>query len=493
MVVTMALMCFGLGPRSPAADEQTPAADQSTFKMEEISIFDQKQGDDGNIARMSNLAVTGLGATPAKEVKAYPQFNSKKPLYGTLVLNKDPEKPGEAVERCFVLDQSPEAIEAEAKQDAVKADEKTPDKNADAGRNAKVGAGVAAKKYDLLYFDVNNDLDLTNDAVVHLMKEPPKAAAPWMMGNDGNASVFDVISVSLDDNQSVRMMPIVRANVGSGIACFVATSARQGEIRLGKRVYKATLSCLGGSVPRFDRPQSPLILTPVDGPKRLKSSSWMNMLGTIREADGEFYTISASPAGDQLFVRPCDGDRGVLEVSAGKRDIKEMGLTGLLQCKGSMFVLGDTSFPIPVERARVAVYRLPVGDYQPVTLNVDYGCLQVSLRANRNKAPGAIEIRKDKPFVLDFSEKAELQFLWPPKDKVFEQGNTVALSAMLAIPEKNLQVCGLSDTRNKVGETKWKDADGKEQIAPRYASLVPEVVITDASGKKVGGGKMPFG
>ena len=63
----------------------------------------------------------------------------------------------------------------------------------------------------------------------------------------------------------------------------------------------------------------------------------------------------------------------MLELSAGKRDLKELGLAGILQFKGAIFPLGEMSYPVPVERARVGKYRLPVGDYQPVTLNVDYG------------------------------------------------------------------------------------------------------------------------
>ena len=156
------------------------------------------------------------------------------------------------------------------------------------------------------------------------------------------------------------------------------------------------------------------------------------------------------------------------------------------------------SYPLPVERARVAKYRLPAGDYQPLSLNVDYGRLQVTLRANYSrgvvagKTPGTIEIRKDKPYVLDFSEKAEMQFIAPPENKVFKPGDTVSLAAMLAITEKNLQVCGLNDTSKKVGEMTWM-VDGKPQTAPRYASLTPDVVITNSAGKKLGGGKMPFG
>jgi len=112
--------------------------------------------------------------------------------------------------------------------------------------------------------------------------------------------------------------------------------------------------------------------------------------------------------------------------------------------------------------------------------------------AGAGKTPGSLEIRKDRPCVLDFSEKAEMQFLAPTKEVVFKPGDTVRLAAMLAIPGKNLQLSGLTDTSKKIGEMKWM-VENKLQTAPRYASLEPEVVITNSAGKKLGGGKMPFG
>ncbi|MGA2254991.1 MAG: hypothetical protein ABSG53_10040, partial [Thermoguttaceae bacterium] len=433
---TMALMCLGLVPRSPAADEKTPAADQSTFKMAEISLFDQTQDVGGDSVQMlfRGGVTAALTANPAKEVKAYPKLNSKRPLYGTVVLNQDPEKPGKWLNYYFVFDQSPKAIEAAAKPEEKESGDES-DKNVKKPAVQKTLAG----QYDLLYFDANHDMDLTNDAVVHLMKEPPKAVAQWL-GNAENTRIFDAVAVSLGEGPSLRMLPMLWNAGDRGVVYFMATSAWQGEIRLGKKAYKATLSQPTGMLGRFDRPSSPLILTPVDGPKQPQSYLRMSTLGTIRDADGEFYTISASPTGDRLFVHPYSGECGVLELSAGKRDIKEMGLAGILQFKGAIFPLGEMSFPIPVERARVPKYRLPVGDYQLAILYADYGDLKVTLRANYNrgvrtgKTPGTIEIRKDKPYTLDFSEKAEMQFIAPPENKVFKPGDTISLAAMLAIP-----------------------------------------------------------
>ena len=93
VVATMALMCLGLAPRSPAADEKTPAVDQSTFRMAEITLFDQSQDvADNSVSMLFRGGVTAaLTASPAKEVKAYPEAQHPNgPLYGTVVLDQDP-------------------------------------------------------------------------------------------------------------------------------------------------------------------------------------------------------------------------------------------------------------------------------------------------------------------------------------------------------------------------------------------------------------------
>jgi hypothetical protein len=511
-----ALMLLCSLPSSPAAEEKpaaegkagadnkSGAGEGAVFKLQEVSIFDQKQ--DAELARLPMFGgqTAQCSSQPAKEVKAYPKLKSKRPLYGAIILNRDPAKPGPAMKFYFVLDES-----GTPEQPAKKPDEKPAEKSGENVAGPGI-LGVLAESarpkyhYDRLYFDANHDLDLTNDPVISLMKDPPEGV--FRSGLDRQYyRVFDAVTASLGDDptvkgQSVRMLPVLIAYSGQGSMTFMATSAHKGEIRLGKRAYQAVLVQQGGMIGRLDRPNTPLFLTPVDGPKQPRMSYGMDTLGTMREADGEFYTLSATPSGDELTVRPYRGDCGVLEVSAGKREIKELGIAGLLRSKDSMLPLGDMVFPLPTERAKVAKYRLPVGDYQPMILYVDYGSLQVNLRPNYNlpAASGAkpgctMEIRKDKPYVLDFSGKPAVTFLGPPKEKVFKPGEDVRLSAMLGDPDKGLLIGGLEDTSQKVGEMKWMAEGGKQMSAPRYASLDPTVVIADSSGKKVASGKMPFG
>ena len=75
---------------------------------------------------------------------------------------------------------------------------------------------------------------------------------------------------------------------------------------------------------------------------------------------------------------------------------------------------------------------MPVGDYVPSYLSIEYGRLQIFLSDNyhadgkprdfgQNRIYG-IKIGKDKPFVLDFSNKPEVLFASPAKDKTVQAG-----------------------------------------------------------------------
>ena len=106
---------------------------------------------------------------------------------------------------------------------------------------------------------------------------------------------------------------------------------------------------------------------------------------------------------------------------------------------------------------------------------------------------GTTEIRKDKPYVLDFTAKPEVDFQSPTEGKTFKLGEQIRLAAVIRIPDNGLLIGGLVDTSKKIGETKRMAEDGKPVTSPRYASLDPTVVIASSSGKKVAEGTMPFG
>ena len=84
-------------------------------------------------------------------------------------------------------------------------------------------------------------------------------------------------------------------------------------------------------------------------------------------------------------------------------------------------------------------------------------------------------------------------FTSPTEMQTFKPGDQVLLSAVIIDPELNLRVNGLADATRKDGERTYTYGQGKKFTAYAYPSLNPKVVIADSSGKKLAGGKMPFG
>jgi hypothetical protein len=92
-------------------------------------------------------------------------------------------------------------------------------------------------------------------------------------------------------------------------------------------------------------------------------------------------------------------------------------------------------------------------------------------------------VRKDKPFILDFSSKPAVMFTSPPKDLRVKAGEKLRVEAVLIDPVLDIMIRGLKDTTRKE-KTGWGETD---------LSLDPGVVISRADGEIVAQGEMPFG
>ena len=88
-----------------------------------------------------------------------------------------------------------------------------------------------------------------------------------------------------------------------------------------------------------------------------------------------------------------------------------------------------------------------------------------------------------------------MAFISPPAgaNQVFRRGAEISFRALLVDPALNCIVRGLDDTKQKIGERPYMGADGQTRNMPMYTSLVPQVSITNAAGKEVASGTMPFG
>ena len=120
---------------------------------------------------------------PEKEVKKYPKLTSDKPLYGTVRFGSDPLHPKEGVDYHFVLDASEPG------------------------------------KYDRLYFDADNDLDLTNDPPIKAGSDKWPEGLWNRQDEKENRFHFEELSVPLNfgpdlGTRPVKMLPLLFVQEG---------------------------------------------------------------------------------------------------------------------------------------------------------------------------------------------------------------------------------------------------------------------------------------
>ena len=217
------------------------------------------------------------------------------------------------------------------------------------------------------------------------------------------------------DSRSLRFLPIMTPKT-SGRITFLLATEWQGQIKLGERAFNATLSQNLGTIGRFDQPSTRLVLTPVAGPKPRQLYYMFDTLGAFREVDGRYYTVSATPNGDQVTVHPYRGDCGVIEVAAGGRDISKMGVVAILRSKDNTLPLGEMTFPVTGEKR--PQYKIPVGDYQPMLMYVDYGPLAIRLAMATSftpRKPGERARRRLTP--LPFARTSRTCSIFPPRPR----------------------------------------------------------------------------
>jgi len=201
-------------------------------------------------------------------------------------------------------------------------------------------------------------------------------------------------------------------------------------------------------------------------------------------------------------VRPYDGDFGTFEVGAGGRDIyPEMTVQGSLCSEDMVVAVGGE-----LEHGRLKSVRsclLPVGDYLPGSLTITFGLLRIEVSRNyhsdgklrdRSESPVfyGIKIRKDKPSVLDFSNKPEMMFVSPTKGHRVKLGGQLRVEADLIDPKLDIIIRRLEDITRKQ-KKEYVTSDGQKRTSKQVMFLEAKVLITHADGEKVAEGVMPFG
>ncbi|MBN2133344.1 MAG: hypothetical protein JW741_27850 [Sedimentisphaerales bacterium] len=420
------------------------------FPLQEIPVFDVPV----TVHREFIFgAYADCQTEPAEAVKQYPAFKSDKPLYGSFQVGGERTEPEAGYHYAFALDESK-------------------------------GAGLG---YDRMYIDLNLNGDLTDDSCCLPMKDVPDKAL--IKSSSFVAEVcFDPVMLRVtpadDPQHRLAVMPRFFAYKSERrYATLMSTKVRTGTIRIGWKKLDVVLGH-GRAIPGwFDHPATDLYLMPANQPHDSPVVNWYggSQLKALHRTLGTYYRLSATPSGDRLFVWPYQGPFGVLEIKAGQRNVRKVSATGTLVSKDMAISLteGLGGRNAPTSNS----YRIPVGDYCPLLLNVTYGTLNSLMLRNRHAdgRPGgraqegapvyAIRIRADRPFVLDFSGEPQVVFASPSKDHRVQRGEQLEVKAVLIDPALDIMF----------------------RMVNKGGQLKPTVVIKRANGEIVAEGTMPFG
>lgn len=519
----LAITIWGVGHSAVStADEpkggSVAEADEAVFPLQEVQVL----GISSNPSLVSDLTRGARAETqeqPHEAVKAYPKLLSKKPIYGLIRLAPDPYQQESGTPFHFAADESGEkpAEETPAKEKEPEEESSILDTLSSAlgiKKPAKPAANELPKlnnTYDRLYFDLNGDLDLTNDSVVTPMKETPPSLVR-RYSSLRQAVVFDEITVPVDlggelGSRPVRLLPRLEiqeyeGKEYSGVG-FISAVVRKGSIKLGDQSYQAVLAQRYLITGRYDCQHTALLLSSSSDPNSREYWWGGDQLNAMRLVDGTYYTTSTTPAGDKLIVKPYRGPMGLLKIGPGDRDIDKLTIQGSLQSKETAVAVGQLN----TDRGRglepASECRLPAGDYLPAYVTIEFGDLQLGISnnyhadgkprgADHSKAIHGIQIREDTPFVWDFSTSPIVMFASPAKDQTYKPGDEISVSGVLVDPKLGIMIRRLTDTSRK--EEKTVDmGSGRTTTYKESVSLDPVVTITNAAGKQIAEGPMPFG
>ena len=265
---------------------------------------------------------------------------------------------------------------------------------------------------------------------------------------------------------------------------------------------------------RFDTPDDPGLTHVEERFQRVVRSTHAypresETLMTLRQREGEFYTLVADPPGDKLTVELYRGPFGVFKVAAGDKKLdKPISFQGTFY--GPKAFLNMASSRTKPDDKKMAECKLPVGDYASFYMTINYGGLQVGVSNNyysqnraaagstEQHAPQGVQIREDKPFVLDFSGKPEATFQAPPADKPIKLGTDVRIATVLIDPKSDILLRANRSIEDEEGDGEVSLLETVSASTPTIKSFptIPDLTrttITSPSGKNVAEGVMPFG
>jgi len=358
--------------------------------------------------------------------------------------------------------------------------------------------------YDLLYCDEDNDLDLTDETPHRLLKDPN--GLPRTNLAAVQSVWFEPVTVPFpvepEGPRLVELLPrLWLYKNGEPRLSVLAARVHRGRFEIGGKTYDAFLGHGYMITGRLNLTSSMLSVLCDDGrPTGLIGTS-MEGLGVMRSLGGRWCQFSCTPAGDQLFVYPYEGPVGVLQLGAGRRNVKRLEMFGGLRAAHRQIAIGQALENGLLQGADR--YEIPVGDYYPSNLAVCFADVRFSLSyspyakdsdgcySRYDRATRSIRIRENKPFVLDFPDKPHVVFVHPRKEDRLTPGDEVRVEAVLVDPVLDALIERLEDVSQSRTNT-YTTIDGRQRTFEEGRLLQPKVVVKRA-GEIVDEGVMPFG
>jgi hypothetical protein len=228
-------------------------------------------------------------------------------------------------------------------------------------------------------------------------------------------------------------------------------------------------------------------------------------LHSYHKIDDKFYEFMLIENGTKIAARPYNGPLGTIKVGKGGRDLEKVAFRGSVTQKTNVAApigtIKQQNYPSPIEECSI-----PIGDYTTRDMVVNYDNLLIGISNNQYKqypdAQGGyslrdsvygMQVRQDKPYVLDFSNEPKVIFYLPATSQTsFSRGNQIKFAAVLIDLKLDIMIRRLFDTSVKIDKG-FKDRDGTVHTFKANKSLDPKIVIARADSEVVAEGVMPFG
>ena len=333
-------------------------------------------------------------------------------------------------------------------------------------------SGGTGAGYDRFYLDLNRDGRLSDEAPIAPLRELPegklfkqKWASPVVWFGSVTFSSTDAEGI-----HTVETLPRLLIEDSFAILSFTATKARKGEVEIGGRRFNATILNSYPLGTRWDRPRT-IVTLEARGIARMSSWFLSNRLMSMHMIGDQYWRFSITPAGDRFFVELYQGGLGIVKIDLGGWPFRKTTFSGALLARDKAVAVGhDDGSGI---HQPVGSCEVPVGDYSPSSLDVHWGPMAFSLASipldggmsgSDANSFYTLQIRKDKPCILDLSRTPEVLFTAPREGMWFRPGNVLQVMAVLANPQSHVMILNLS-------------RKSREQASPGILTLIGLTIV----------------